>query len=152
MELLDYIHSLFSYNHWANHESLRSLQDMDDPPERARRVMAHIVAAEWLWLARLTNEQAKVAVWPLWGLPDVERQLPSVRKAWQDYLAKCCLEHAISYTNSKGEEWSNHVRDVLMHVAMHGTYHRGQIAAAVRDRAGEPAYTDFIEAVRKNRI
>jgi uncharacterized damage-inducible protein DinB len=44
------------------------------------------------------------------------------------------------------------VRDILMHVLMHGVYHRGQIAAAVRDRAGEPAYTDFIEAVRKGKL
>ncbi|MGI9101288.1 MAG: DinB family protein [Terriglobales bacterium] len=152
MELLDYLQGLFSYNHWANGESLRSLQDMDDPPERARRVMAHIVAAEWLWLGRLKQEKPNVPVWPLWGLPDVERQLPEIRQGWQEYLAKCRLQEAVSYTNSKGEQYTNHVRDVLMHVAMHGTYHRGQIAAAVRDRAGEPAYTDFIEAVRKNKL
>jgi uncharacterized damage-inducible protein DinB len=31
---------------------------------------------------------------------------------------------------------------------VHGGYHRGQIAAAVREAGGEPAYTDFIHAVR----
>jgi DinB family len=35
-----------------------------------------------------------------------------------------------------------------MHVVMHGTYHRGQIAAEVRAAGGAPEYTDFIHAVR----
>jgi uncharacterized damage-inducible protein DinB len=31
---------------------------------------------------------------------------------------------------------------------MHGTYHRGQIAAALRASGATPAVTDFIHAVR----
>jgi uncharacterized damage-inducible protein DinB len=43
------------------------------------------------------------------------------------------------------------VADVLTHVAMHGVYHRGQIAGAVRAANGTPAYTDYIQAVRTGR-
>lgn len=32
---------------------------------------------------------------------------------------------------------------------MHSTYHRGQIAAAMRKAGATPAYTDFIHAVRQ---
>ena len=39
--------------------------------------------------------------------------------------------------------------DILTHVTMHGAYHRAQIAAAVRESGGEPAYTDFIHAARQ---
>jgi uncharacterized damage-inducible protein DinB len=35
---------------------------------------------------------------------------------------------------------------------MHSGYHRGQIAAAVRESGGEPAYTDYIHAVRQGLI
>jgi uncharacterized damage-inducible protein DinB len=35
---------------------------------------------------------------------------------------------------------------------MHGAYHRAQIAAAVRESAQEPAYTDFIHAVRQGLV
>jgi uncharacterized damage-inducible protein DinB len=153
--MLGYLREMFAYNDWANREALRSLQEMEYPPERARKVMAHIVAAELLWMARLQQEKQKTAVWPEFGLDDCGRQLPEMRQAWEEYLAgltEAALDHAISYTNSKGERYNNAVRDVLMHVIMHGVYHRGQIAAAVRDRAGEPAYTDFIEAVRKGKL
>jgi uncharacterized damage-inducible protein DinB len=153
--MLGYIREMFLYDDWANHQSLRSLVEMEHPPERARKVMAHIVAAELLWLSRLKQERQPSPVWPEFGLADCQRHLTALRQAWEQYLAEISdagLNATIRYTNSKGENYSNAVRDVLVHVVMHGVYHRGQIAAAVRDRAGEPAYTDFIEAVRKGKL
>ncbi len=153
--MLGYIREMFLYNDWANHEALHSLQEMEHPPERARRVMSHIVAAELLWMARLQQATQKTPVWPEFGLHDCAQQLKELRAAWELYLSgltETDLEREVAYTNSKGERYTNAVRDILMHVLMHGTYHRGQIASAVRDRAGEPAYTDFIEAVRKGKI
>ncbi len=153
--MLAYLREMFAYDDWANGEALRSLQEMEHPPERARKVMAHILSAELLWMERLRREEQKAAVWPEFGLDDCERRLPQLKQAWQDYLMELSdadLDREIAYTNSKGEQYKNAVRDILMHVLMHGVYHRGQIAAAVRDRAGEPAYTDFIEAVRKGKL
>ncbi len=153
--MLAYLREMFVYDDWANREALRSLQDMEHPPERARKVMAHIIAAELLWMERLQQAQRKTPVWPELGLRDCGQQLAALRAAWELYFAgltESDLDLEIAYTNSKGESYSNAVRDVLIHVLMHGTYHRGQIAAAVRDRAGEPAYTDFIEAVRQGKL
>jgi uncharacterized damage-inducible protein DinB len=39
---------------------------------------------------------------------------------------------------------------VLLHVIMHSAYHRGQIAMAMRAAGQQPAYTDFIHAVRNS--
>jgi uncharacterized damage-inducible protein DinB len=58
------------------------------------------------------------------------------------------LTRKIQYTNSKGESYLNEVQDILMHVVMHSVYHRGQIASDVRSMGFQPAYTDFIHAVR----
>ena len=55
----------------------------------------------------------------------------------------------VEYRNSKGEAWSNRVEDILTHVLMHSAYHRGQIALEMRAAGTEPAYTDFIHAVRQ---
>jgi len=153
--MLGYLREMFLFDDWANREALRSLQEMEHPPERARKVMAHIVAAELLWMARLQQATQETAVWPEFGLEDCEGQIAELRQTWEQYLAELAdadLDIEIPYTNSKGENYRNEVRDILMHVLMHGVYHRGQIAAAVRDRAGEPAYTDFIEAVRKGKL
>ena len=39
--------------------------------------------------------------------------------------------------------------DIVTHVALHGAYHRGQIAWVLRHGAGEPVSTDFITMVRE---
>jgi hypothetical protein len=46
------------------------------------------------------------------------------------------LDEGVGYRNSRGEYWTSTVGDILTHVAMHGTYHRAQIAAAVRESGG----------------
>jgi uncharacterized damage-inducible protein DinB len=40
------------------------------------------------------------------------------------------------------------VDDILLHVALHGSYHRGQVALLVREAANKPAPTDYIGFVR----
>ena len=50
------------------------------------------------------------------------------------------------------ERYSSRIVDVLTHVIMHSAYHRGQIASDIRADGGEPAYTDFIHAVRQRFI
>ncbi len=58
------------------------------------------------------------------------------------------LEQPVSYRNSAGDEFKSAVRDILAHVALHGSYHRGQIAALVRAAGTKPASTDFIAFAR----
>ena len=58
------------------------------------------------------------------------------------------LRESVGYRNSKGEFWTSTVADILTHVALHASYHRGQIAAAIREAGGPPPYTDYIHAVR----
>jgi uncharacterized damage-inducible protein DinB len=155
MELLAYLKTLFAYDDWANREALRSLRALSTPPARPVKVMAHIVNTQWVWMSRLKQDGHKIVVWPDYGLDEAEQQLPVLRAAWERFLDTRTtgdLERSAEYVNSKGERWSNRVQDILMHVVMHGAYHRGQIAAQVREAGGEPAYTDFIEAVRKRKV
>jgi uncharacterized damage-inducible protein DinB len=76
--------------------------------------------------------------------------------AWQNYLTPLAtqlppgsLDDKVEYRNSKGESWSSRVEDILAHVLLHSAYHRGQIALQMRSSGIEPAYTDFIHAVRQ---
>jgi uncharacterized damage-inducible protein DinB len=54
------------------------------------------------------------------------------------------LARIASYKNSKGVAYRTSYLDILTHVAFHSAYHRGQVASAVREAGGEPAYTDYI--------
>jgi uncharacterized damage-inducible protein DinB len=145
---------LFEYDRWANRQALASLRP-SPPPPRGVKLMGHIVAAELLWHARLTGEQAALPVWPDLSPGQCETWLGDLERMWTKYL-RCAvparLAERVTYTNTKGESFASVVEDVLTHVVMHSAYHRGQIAAEVRAAGHQPAYTDFIHAVRTGRI
>lgn len=147
---------LFRYNEWANREALKSLADRKAAaPPRSVQLLAHIVAAEWLWLERIQNIGQSHAVWPEWAVDEIEPQMARASQAWRIFLNGCdesALTREFEYTNTKGEHYRNTVGDAAMHVAMHGAYHRGQIAVLARQNGVQPAYTDYIQAVRAGEV
>ncbi len=152
--MVEMFRELFRYDEWANREAADSMARAANPPQKARKILAHIIGTQWLWLARIHGGTSKMAVWPELSPEECKRESTAVLAAWAELLARTDadgLKRGVAYKNSKGEPWSSAVGDILMHVAMHGAYHRGQIATLLRDAGGEPAYTDFIHSVRTKR-
>ena len=143
---------LLRYDVWANRETLRSLER--SAPSRSLRWMAHIVGAEYLWMARLRQEEETLPVWPELSLEVCGEHLDQLSRLWPAYLDETeeSLTEWVRYTNSKGEAWTNTVEEILNHVVIHSAYHRGQIASDVRASGAVPAYTDYIHAVRQGLI
>ena len=142
---------LFSYDDWANREEVELLRKIG-APQPALRLLAHIIAAQVLWLARLRNEKARMPVWPDLTLDQCASELDSLRVAWREILQRVDPDASIDYRNSKGEAWSSTVDEVLTHVVIHGAYHRGQIATLVRQGGQTPAYVDYIQATRTGAV
>jgi uncharacterized damage-inducible protein DinB len=148
---------MFAYDHWANRECLRAMRAGDDAPSGTVKRIAHILSAEKLWLERIRREPQSMPVWPEFDDPnsaikECEAMADEMAHVWRNYLNELPtggLEENVEYRNSKGEPWSSRVEDVLTHVLMHSAYHRGQIALEMRAAGMEPAYTDFIHAVRQ---
>jgi uncharacterized damage-inducible protein DinB len=155
MTMLQHIRSLFSYDDWANREVLHSLQALDVPPARSINLLAHIVAAERLWLERLLLEKQTLPVWPQFNLEQCQREVDQLPGLWNSYLSALGdsgLSASTTYKNTKGESYTSRKQDILLHVVMHSAYHRGQIAADMRAAGFTPPYTDFIHAVRQGLV
>lgn len=155
MELLDYLRRQFTYDEWANREVLSGLRASAHSTARLLQLLAHILSAELLWLERLKQQPQSLPVWPDSTLDDCEVQITELAKLWREYFAHLSaagLSEKITYKNSKGEPWTSTTEDVLTHVVMHSAYHRGQIASLIRAAGEQPAYTDFIHAVRQGLI
>lgn len=155
MELISHQQRQFTYNAWANREVLNGLKMSGSPDQRSQKLLAHILSAERLWLERIHKQAQGMAVWPDLSLEQCEAQIVDLAHQWKTLLSQTSLERLsgkINYTNSKGEPWSNTVQDILTHVLLHSAYHRGQIASQVRAGGEQPAYTDFIHAVRQGLI
>jgi uncharacterized damage-inducible protein DinB len=154
MDVKDFLR-MFAYDDWANRECLTSMRAASVSTETVAR-MAHILSAEKLWLERILRQPQSTPVWPAATIDACLALAAELSSAWQSYLARLgnqfapgSLQDIVEYRNSKGEPWSSRVEDILTHVLFHSAYHRGQIALQMRAAGHEPAYTDFIHAVRK---
>jgi len=148
----EWLRRLLAWDAWANREAIASLRAAGSPPARALRFMAHVSAAERLWLGRLRQDPAPVVVWPELTLEECAAESEAMAGAWGAFLDAAPgadLERPVGYRNSKGEPWTSTVGDILTHVVTHSAYHRGQVASVLRAAGFTPAYTDFIHAVRQ---
>ncbi len=155
MQAQDFLR-MFAYDDWANRECLAAMRPAESVPADAIRRMAHILSAQRLWLDRILKQPQSMPVWPCSTIEDCTALADEMSSAWQLYLTRIgnqfapgSLDDKVEYRNSKGEPWSSRVEDILTHVLFHSAYHRGQIALQMRAAGMEPAYTDFIHAVRQ---
>lgn len=148
----DALARLYAHMRWADTRAREALRDSPGAlVERALELYCHVLGAEHVWLTRLRGDQATVAVWPRLSVRDAEvlaEQLHTSFDAYLDSLRPGDLDRDVTYANSAGQEFTSRVEDILLHVALHGSYHRGQVAMLIRDGGGTPAPTDYIAFVR----
>ena len=150
--MTDLLEKLYEHNWWA-HDAIVAELRRAAPDAETLRLLAHIVAAEHLWLSRIDGLKPRVAVWPTLALDEIVTLETENRLRFRDLLARPddTRLQRVPYRNSAGNAFDNDVESILTHVAMHGHYHRGQIARAMRAAGREPVYTDYIGFVRKGR-
>ena len=154
MESLESLRHLFEYDYWANQEALRSVATLEAPPEKVLEVVGHIIGAQRVWLGRLEASGTAPPPWPTMNLEEMDAALREMHGRLNSFLAALTperLNEDLVHRNSKGAEFRTPVRDILMQLVMHGAYHRGQIATAVREAGVKPNPTDYIVYVRQQR-
>lgn len=135
---------------WADERVLASLRQ-PNVSSRALSLYAHILGAEHVWLARLEQRQPAIPVWPELTLDECQRIARDNAlgfRAYADRLTSSDLRRTVHYRNSAGQEFDSGIEEILVHVAMHGSYHRGQVTLLVREAGAEPAPSDYIAFVR----
>jgi uncharacterized damage-inducible protein DinB len=150
--MLETIRKLFAYDEWATVRVLKLLKATPGQNQKALGLLAHLLLAEKIWLLRLEGQDtAGINKSPALSLAECESLANENQRAYADFLGtlgEADLDSMLTYRNLKGTEFSTPVRDILTHVALHGTYHRGQIASAMRAEGNAPVDTDFITFVR----
>lgn len=170
--------TLFEHLRWADVEARRAIETLEvGSDERGEAVVtyAHIAASEEVWLARIEGRSPEYPIWPDLDLEEagdlaarngdaleeiargIDDLLPGANHGGRDTQREgdegddrhgVAGDRAVIYTNSSGKEYRNRLEDVLLHVALHGAYHRGQLAHFVRRGGGTPNPTDYIVFLR----
>src|SRR5688572_10513285 len=126
------------YLRWANRRMLESMNTAPALEPRAWEIATHVLEAESLWIERLHGRMSAAHSWPAARSPtELSASIEGNAAAYADYLAGLGgANPTITYTNSKGETFTNSAHDMLAHDFSHGCYHRGQIASMVKRGGG----------------
>jgi uncharacterized damage-inducible protein DinB len=148
----DALPRIFAHMRWADTRAREALRDAPGAlVERALELYGHVLGAEHVWLTRIRGEEPTVAVWPRLSVREAATLADQVHAGFDALVGSLGpgdLDRDVTYVNSAGQRFTSRVEDILVHVALHGSYHRGQVAMLIRDGGGTPAPTDFIAFVR----
>jgi uncharacterized damage-inducible protein DinB len=136
---------------WADQEILRALRECPAAQEGGLRLLGHLLAAEHIWLSRIGGRPAGHPVWPQLDIAACQGLAQENASGYRDLIAglgEADLERPIPYRNTRDEEFTTRLIDILTHVVIHGAYHRGQIARVLGSRSGPAVNTDFITFAR----
>ncbi len=143
---------MFDYDYWANSETLASLRSMPGGDDKARKALNHVIGAQRVWIARFESPSPPSArPWPELTLAESASAIEELRAWWKnffDHLTPEKLKGDLVYRTLSGSEYKTPIQDVLMHLVVHSAYHRGQVAATVREAGGKPTTTDYVVFVR----
>lgn len=148
---MQHLSKLVAHLAWADDRVLAALRSATAPDPSCLEVFAHVLAAEHVWLARLKGEVPRHPVWPTLTLEACAGLVQANQRELTTYvnaLRDADRARGVTYTNSAGQQFTSTVEDILLHVSLHGTYHRGQIAWALRRGGSVPMPTDYIAFVR----
>jgi uncharacterized damage-inducible protein DinB len=132
------------YMKWADEVALEAVARQ--MPE-SLRTLQHIYLAEQVWLARVRgNPLARVdladapgdvaALLGLW--PGLHEEWLALADSTGDWGA------SVHYRMNSGVEGDSPLWQIVLHVANHGSYHRGQVSAILRAAGYTPAATDLM--------
>lgn len=134
---------LYDYHYWMTAQMLTACEALT--PEQwerslghswssVHRMVVHMLAAETIWLARWKGHSPRTLRQPeeLPTLADVRRDWGVIEREVRSFIAGCDearLAATFTYTNTRGQEFTLPLGEVMLHVANHGTHHRGELVA-----------------------
>ena len=148
---------LYAYNRWANSRVLHAaatlsrealVRDLGASYHSVWGTLRHILWGEWLWLGRW-HERPSTGPSPL-ECPDLsalKTRWLEVQREQLEFLqhrTPADFERPISYENPPSTRWTYTLGQMLQHVVNHSTYHRGQVAAMLRQLGSVPPPTDYL--------
>lgn len=158
MVTLDQLQLLYDYNYWARDRQLAAcdtltqeqfVRPMGGSFRSLRDTLVHLVGVEWLWLERWRGRSPREIFNPE-DFPEPE----PVRKRWREvesgmrsFLGGLVAEDLAvvqTYRSFTGQSWTYPLGHLMLHLANHQTYHRGQVTTLLRQLGAVPAPVDLL--------
>lgn len=147
-----YLAKMFRYMAWADRRTLQALRAAPAAHADALPLLAHLFAAEHVWLARLESRNPRHPVWPTLSLDECDALAAENEVGYRTLVERLGDGEptgSVYYRTAQGQEFVTPVLDIFTQVVTHGSYHRGQIAKVIGRGGGAVINTDFITFARE---
>ena len=147
--MIEEFKELFEYTHYFNKKVIELIsENKQKSSEKAIKLLNHTINANQIWNARIINE-SQFEVWQINNWDDLLKLNDDNYSNTLKILNNFDIYAEIDYKNSKGETFSNIIKDILFHIINHSTYHRAQIATELKQNGVKPIISDYIFYKRK---
>jgi uncharacterized damage-inducible protein DinB len=158
MAAMDHLRTLMRYKAWANERLFAAVAKLPEAELTAPqkivfgnllRTLNHVYAMDQVWRAHLEGRahgfttRNPEACPPLAELREAQRAMDAW---WVDYangLPEAKQDEVVSFRFIGGGPGTMTRGDILLHVANHGTYHRGNVASMMYQAGVAPPTTDL---------
>jgi uncharacterized damage-inducible protein DinB len=160
--MFDAVRRLDAYTRWADARLLEALpadawlNEVGGSFGTLRNTAVHLVSAEWVWVSRWLGRPPAGPLKP----EDVESPA-ALRARWEDvardraaFVARqtdATLAAPFAWSSFDGKAASDPLVELFLQMATHSTYHRGQLAAFLRDLGVKPPSTDYLVWIRSGK-
>jgi uncharacterized damage-inducible protein DinB len=152
------VRELYRYNRWANGRTFDAVstltpeqfaRDLGASHPSLRDTLTHVVWAESIWLQRWTGSSPRTVLQASeFPRPDALRarwaEVEAQQRVFVEAVTPERLASIVRYVNLQGETWQYPLWRQMYHLVNHSTYHRGQVAAMLRQVGARPHATDFL--------
>jgi uncharacterized damage-inducible protein DinB len=141
----NFIVDIANYNHHCNEKLIDAFRHSGSQlSDKSQLLFSHILNAHHIWNSRILKEEPLLMPWDSLKLGKFDEVNEQNSKRTLEIISTVDLSTPISYRNTKGEEFTNTVMDILFHVFNHSNYHRGQIAMDMKSSGLDPIVSDYI--------
>ena len=162
---LSTLRNFFAFGRWANRMIIESVAALT-PEEYARPIggsfgsvqgtLAHLCGADWVWLERFHGRSPRAMPEgdDFMALEALARKWREVEVGQDTFIATLTQERMtepLSYVSFAGDSFTRELGDALLHLANHGTYHRGQVVTLLRQLGRKAASTDYLRYIDASR-
>jgi uncharacterized damage-inducible protein DinB len=134
----------FQYNEEIIGRYIDVLIDQPSVPDQAKKLLSHVLNAMEIWVSRIEHREAKCDVWDVHQTDKLHPLNRTCHEAVFQLLETGNLMKLHPYQNTKGQQFSNTLDEVLTHLIIHSAHHRAQIASALSEQGIQPPVCDFI--------
>lgn len=153
MQSIEHLRHLFTYDDWANRRLIVSLKG--SPSEKCRRILAHILITKQEYFERLYGKDSTgFDFWPDLLIEECSALNKELAETYEKLLTNFDDEGlglTARYKTSEGVPYENTFRELLTHVLLHSSVHRGNIILKLRDEGFEPPKIDYIIYLRETK-